>query len=146
MLREASLAAYRELEASGGLGRLELLVTKDIAENGPTTQAETTLRLRNRGGQRPVYVESYQQRFSGLEDKQVIAVVGERVCRVLGKMATEWDLTGKMPIKVEKRATKVEVERQACFEVAMEVASDAKTEHGRRAAIEVAQRIAKRPR
>jgi len=114
MTRETSIAVYRELEASGALSRLRLVVAKDIAENGPTTQAETWSRLSAGKSQR--YKDSYSPRFVDLQAMGVIETVGERPCAVSKKTCLAWDLTGKMPIRPETRQTRVELEREACNE------------------------------
>ena len=140
MLRETSLEAYRRLEASGGLSPLRLLVARDIAEHGPTTQTETTARLSAGKAQR--FNNPYQPRFAELERFGVIAAVGEKACALTGRMEVAWDLTGNLPVKPPPRVTKVQAERDRCLRVAREVEARAQTEQGRRAAQEVARMIA----
>jgi len=143
--RETSIAVYRDLEASGALSRLRLLVAADIAEHGPTTQAETSIRLQAIRGGRANYKDSYQQRFAELQAMMVIEAVGERTCSVTKKNCIEWDLTGRMPIEREKKMTRVESERAACYQIANDVAEDtSRPEEHRRVALEIARRIIER--
>ena len=91
------LEAYRRLEASGGLSPLRLLVARDIAEHGPTTQTETTARLSAGKAQR--FNNTYQPRFAELERFGVIAAVGEKACALTGRMEVAWELTGNLPVR-----------------------------------------------
>lgn len=99
MVRDTSLAVYRDLEQSGALSRLRLLVAKDVAEHGPTTQAETNRRFT--AGSKHAF--SFPQRFSELEEMGVIRAVGTRKCTVTGRDCLTWDLTGRMPTKFQPR-------------------------------------------
>lgn len=139
MIRETSIAAYRDLEQSGALSRLRLLVARDIAYNGPTTAGESCRRLQE--GRPPKYRDSLSQRFSELENFGVIRVTGKRLCRVTDHECVEWDLTGQMPIQPARRPTRVERERLACIEIVTEVEIAAQTEQEKRAAREIAGRI-----
>lgn len=122
MTRATSIAVYRDIEASGALSRLRLLVAKDIAENGPTTQAESCRRLMQ--GRQSMHRDSHTPRFSELENADVIEVVDTRICSVTGRECIAYDLTGRMPVKVGRRPTKVEEERRACAGIALAFAND----------------------
>jgi hypothetical protein len=140
MVRSTSIAVYHQLIASGLIKGLQDQVLHDIAYNGPVTAGETFKRLT--ANKPPSFNDSFHQRFDDLRKKGLIEIVGERQCTVANFPCQEWDLTGRtVPLPKEKKPTRVEAERDACYRIALEVAAIAKTEQGKRAAEEVASRI-----
>lgn len=147
MTRETSIAAYTQLAQSGGLGRLQLVVLKDISEHQPVTQTETVERLAE--GKRNT---SFQPRFGELVKMGLIETVGQRRSivngRESGELALEYALTGRVvPFPQGKKLTGVEKEREACRQIALkfeEFLNKAGKNEVAFAAAEIARAIAER--
>lgn len=134
-----SIAIYDELERTGALSELRLLVAKDIFEHPNTTPAESWKRLS--AGRPQKYKDSYSPCFPWLHKADVIEETGTRMCTVSGQVCTTWALTGRMPKPFSKPPTRAEREREACVEICRKAYRLCTTEHGKNAVKWVAEQI-----
>lgn len=98
MFRETSIEVYNQLKSEGALSRLRWIVYDHIFHNGPVTQRQAVLKLSNR-------MESngtFSSRFSELEKIGLLQILGKVVCEFTGRKVYQWDVTNKLPIKLEK--------------------------------------------
>lgn len=100
MIRKTSLEVYRQIEAEGLLARQMLETYKVVYECGPMTSGEAFAML-NKGNPIKALTQS-RARFTDMRRMGVLSEVGERACRVTGRNAILWDVTDKLPVKVEK--------------------------------------------
>jgi hypothetical protein len=101
-MKQTSLEAYADIQASGQLGKVQKLVYQSILMDGPATGREINQRL---GGQ------GYHKRLSELKREGWIVEIEPRKCKVTGRKATVWALGhGVKPGKSngKSRAEKVE--------------------------------------
>ncbi len=103
MIRKTSIQAYQEIESNGLLGHLQWIVYKYIFENGPCSMMQANLDLnRNKYSN-----GSYTSRFSELKKMELVHEVGHHVCPHTNKTVILWDVTDKLPKKIEKKGKKV---------------------------------------
>jgi hypothetical protein len=86
-MQQTSAQAYKDLQSSGALGKLQLLVVECLKSNGPLTQAECSRIIGNNGENQGI-----TPRFAELKLKGVIAEVGKKQCSVSGRTVLAWDL------------------------------------------------------
>jgi chaperonin cofactor prefoldin len=70
---------------------------------------------------------SITPRFAELKKQGVVKEVGQRPCRITGRITYIWDVTSKLPEKIEKidRPTRAELEEQLSeYKMALEEISD----------------------
>ncbi len=101
-MRQTSIDAYNDIKENGLLSRTRLIVYACLFRDGPMTQSETEAALASSNSGKPKRVTSYHKRFAELERQKVIAVVGERICRITGRKVTEWDVTAALPVALPK--------------------------------------------
>lgn len=99
-MRQTSLDVYRQIESEGLLNRMRFKVYSHIFKHGPCTISQTTNALAKeimslRGG-------TISSRFSELERMCVIEEIGKINCPFTGRSVTLWEVTNKLPIKLEK--------------------------------------------
>lgn len=103
MIRDTSIEVFRQIESEGLLSRLRFEVYSFLYKNGPMTCRELMLAMM-RGKSFVIAGGSLSTRFSELERIGVIKNIGVRTCRESGRIAIEWDVTSKLPLKLEKPA------------------------------------------
>lgn len=103
-MRSTSLDTYRDIVASGLLGKMQLSVYKYIFANGPLTGRELDEGMAKAGETRT----SYHKRLPELQRSNVVDVVGKRVCKVTGRVSMEWDVSGKTASKPSKRKSRAD--------------------------------------
>ena len=96
MTRATSIDTYNKIKKEGLLSRLRFDVYACLYLNGPMTQGECWRAMN--GTPRP----SVTPRFAELDERGVIECIGERECRVTGRMALLWSTTDRLPLKNEK--------------------------------------------
>lgn len=99
MTRKTSIKTYRQIESEGLLSKLRWVVYKHIFEYGPLTQKQAVMKLGRPGHD----YGSFTTRFSELEKRGLIAVVGEVKCEFTGRMVCLWDVTSDLPCKPERK-------------------------------------------
>ena len=98
MKRETSIETYYKIKDEGLLSDLRFEVYETLFNYGPLTQMELCRKISHPFRQD----RSYMPRFAELKNMQVIAEAGERVCQITGRNVLIWDVTNKLPIKLEK--------------------------------------------
>jgi hypothetical protein len=104
-MKQTSLEAYADIQASGQLGKVQKLVYQSILMDGPATGREINERL---GGQ------GYHKRLSELKREGWIIEIEPRKCKVTGRKATVWALGhGVKPGKSNGKSRDQKVEATA---------------------------------
>ncbi len=98
-VRTTSFEAYREIRDRGLLSPMRWRVYACLYGYGPFTSAELDEHMRNPKELRP----GYHKRLSELRGMEVVQEVGERECRVTGRNAIVWDVTDRLPVKLDKK-------------------------------------------
>jgi len=101
IVRDTSLAAYREIESKGLLSRSRWAVYRWLYTNGPATAREVERGLDN---------ISAHKRLPELRDLKVVAETGERPCQVTGMTSILWDVTSNLPTGTVSRTKKTRSE------------------------------------
>lgn len=99
-MRRTSIDAYNKIKENGLLSRRRLEVYEVLFYNGPLTSGEA-FQLLNKLSPIRNLTQS-RARFTELCQMGVIYEVRTRVCRVTGMNVIEWDVTDRLPIKLEK--------------------------------------------
>lgn len=100
MIRKTSIDVYRQIVAEGLLTKRRLQVYRYLFKHGPLTQHEVTLAVAADNSN--TAIRNYAPRFAELERAGAIETVGERGCSVTGNRVLVWDVTDKLPTKLEK--------------------------------------------
>lgn len=98
MIRETSIEAYNEIKENGLLTKLRFQVYDWLFRNGASTQSE----ICNYGFPN-TRMDSIKPRIAELNRLGVVSSVGERKCKVTGRNVMIWDITKKLPIKLDKQ-------------------------------------------
>jgi hypothetical protein len=114
MVRETSAAAYQEIEQRGLLSKARWEVYKAVYFHGPCTSGEAYQFIPH--GHRGALSQS-RARFTELRDMGVLKEAGERECRVSGHRCIVWDVTSKLPDKLQRRPSLAK-QRRAVVEAA----------------------------
>jgi hypothetical protein len=85
-VRRTSIESFNALRESGTLGRLQKLTFDTILTFGALTGRE----LDQYSGQSCLW-----KRLSELEARGIVKVVGERQCKVTGRVVSVWDIPGR---------------------------------------------------
>lgn len=96
---ETGLAAYQYIRDSGILSRCRWLVYELLWKSGPMTRNEIDSALRVSGAPNP----TYSRRLTELERMDVIERIGTKPCRVTGHECDLWSVSGRMPVKTQRR-------------------------------------------
>jgi hypothetical protein len=112
MTRRTSADAYRTIEENGLLGHMMFQVYKILFTYGPMTAGEVfqmglDLKVWNKAVKGGICA-----RLTDLRDRQVACEVGERECQLSGMRTILWDVTEKLPVKPDRRLTKLEKYRK----------------------------------
>lgn len=97
--RQTSIEAFHEIKANGLLSERRFQVYECLFESGPLTQNECHQLI---SSDNMITKQSIGPRFAELERVGVITEVGKRVCSVTGKNCIIWDVTKKLPLKLDK--------------------------------------------
>lgn len=100
MIRQTSIDAYNEIVSNGLLGERQFSVYKMLFEFGPLTSYELTRKFKENNWLSEL--GGIHQRLSELERKNVVKLVGKKVNQETGKNNILWDVTDRLPIKLEK--------------------------------------------
>ncbi len=104
-VRDTSIAVYRQIKEEGLLSKRRLQVYEIVFEHGPMTAKQLC---------RIVYPNSagnftgLQARLPELCEMGVLREVGKTTCQYTGREIYLWDVTSKLPIKLEGKATRIE--------------------------------------
>lgn len=107
-MRQTSIESYNAIKNEGLLGRLQFDIYSWLYAYGPASQNKVVEAFKLRASQ-----SSITPRFAELEKSGVIQTVGESTCPMTGRNVLMWDVTSKLPIKIQKKETRLE---KACRE------------------------------
>jgi hypothetical protein len=96
-VKKTSKDTFDAVIASGLLSKMRLAVYKCLYDRGPLTGSEIDEILCRNGGR-----GHYHKRLSELERFEVAEVVGHKKCSITGRVVEAWDLTDKMPARIEE--------------------------------------------
>ena len=99
-VRQTSIDCYNQIKANGLLSDLRLLTYHAMLNSAPCTAGE----LQKYIELNEIKVKHSWKLLSQLRDLGVIYEKGTKKCTITGKTAIEWDLTDKLPIKLETSA------------------------------------------
>lgn len=103
MKRETSIETYNKIKEEGLLSKLRFDVYEFLFNHGPMTCRELMMAMQTKRGRHFVVAgSSLSTRFSELERMGVVKETQVRPCKETGRSAIEWDVTSKIPIKLEK--------------------------------------------
>ena len=107
--RQTSIDCYYQIKAEGLLSKMRFLYFEGIFNSAPCTSGEAYKAMKMgktlSGGER-----LERTRFTELRDMGVIREVGTRKCNVSSRNSIVWDLTDKLPTKLEHTSKKNKVE------------------------------------
>lgn len=100
MTRKTSIEAYNTIKENGLLSKRRLEVYEALFEFGPCTGGE--LFRKANAKQKNIPNANIVTRLGELRRVGVVAEVGERKCAATGMNVIVWDVTDKLPLKLEK--------------------------------------------
>lgn len=98
LVRKTSQISWQMIKDTGYVTGQRELVAELLYRSGPLTGTEVNQRLKGPGEISP----NYHKRLSELQDQQVIEPVGHCICPIKGTVVILWDISGKLPTKLEK--------------------------------------------
>ena len=101
MIRDTSIQAYNTIKENGLLSRRRFQVYDTLYKFGPLTQNEAFKEIAKKD---TVTQQSIGPRFAELLRAGAIQEVGKTLCSITGNLCIKWDVTKKIPVKVEKKA------------------------------------------
>lgn len=101
MTRDTSIQAYNMIKDNGMLSRRRFQVYDVLFKHGPLTQNEAFKYISKNDN---VTQQSIGPRFAELQRAGAIQEVGKTLCSITGNLCIKWDVTKKLPTKIEKRA------------------------------------------
>jgi uncharacterized protein YwgA len=97
MTRETSIEAYHQIKDEGILSKLRWQIYEYVFKNGPVSIRDAARHFKGQ------YSNSLSTRFSELRDMGVFKEVGKKIDEQTGRSVLIWDVTKKLPIKLEKK-------------------------------------------
>ena len=98
--RQTSINCFNQIKANGLLSKKRFEVYEALCNFAPCTSAEVLSTMLSKNSA----ITSSRARFTELRELGVIYEKGTKKCTITGKTAIEWDLTDKLPIKLETSA------------------------------------------
>lgn len=109
ILRSTSLAAYNFIKENGLLSKKKWEIYDELfASKGNLTHGELSMLIESKyetvynGKPRKFYRNNIVTRLGELRDLGVIAETGKRKCENSGRLCITWDVTDRLPIKLDK--------------------------------------------
>lgn len=106
MTRKTSLDVYHEIEANGLLSERRWNVYKTLYRIGPATAAEIS-NSDISSFTNPAKGDNSHARLSELKEMGCVDEVGTKKCDITGRDVLLFDVTESLPVKLEKRKTKL---------------------------------------
>jgi hypothetical protein len=116
LARSTSIEAYKKIQAEGLLSKLRFQVYDVLFNRGPLTQGETWKEHFGSSQRHTIC-----PRFAELESLGVVQCVGERPCRVTGRVTRLYDVTDQLPSDFKPKITnaqRVQILRRICQDAA----------------------------
>jgi len=103
MIRETSIEAYNQIKSNGLLSLRRWEVYDILFRKGPLTANEAFREIAMERGKRAQSLLSVSNaRFTELRKIGVVKEVCERTCTLSGVKVIEWDVTDRLPVKLDK--------------------------------------------
>lgn len=99
MVRKTSLEAYNLIKENGLLSKRRMEIYFALYEHGPCTANELFKKTKGFNG---VVQANLHARLGEMRDLGVVEEVTERVCGVTGRLVIVWDVTDRIPFKLDK--------------------------------------------
>ena len=106
MTRETSILAFEQAKASGLVGRRHLQLLHIVAVHGPMTANEAFNVLKDQMGSDFRFDSNTRARFTEMRDLGVIEEAPARECKITGRECIVWKLTGRAPVKVQRKTAR----------------------------------------
>lgn len=103
-MRQTSIEAYRKIKEEGLLSKARLDVYKALYECGPATAMEIFNFMAQRRGNK--VAANVYARLSELRSVGVVRELGTVNCSTTKMNVIQWDVTNKLPIKLDKKKHK----------------------------------------
>jgi hypothetical protein len=103
MVRQTSITAYNQIKEEGLLSERRWQVYDTLFNHGPCTANELAKHFEKMNFLLPGNVNlNIVTRLGELRNMGVVSELKERPCRVTGMTVIEWDVTDRLPIKLEQ--------------------------------------------
>lgn len=102
MTRQTSIEAYTTIRDSGLLSQRRWEIYDIVFRFGPMTANEAFAKLYKDNLGPHNAASNSAARFSELRDRGVIYEVQTRICKITGMTVIEWDVTDRLPLKLDK--------------------------------------------
>ena len=108
MTRTTSAEAYKIIKRDGLLSRARWEAYDIASRFGPASDNELRQAAQADGCHSFEALDGLGKRYSELRDMGVLCEEGTRICKVSGKRAIVWAVSGELPRKLAKRQTRAE--------------------------------------
>lgn len=102
MIRDTSIEAYKKIRENGLLSKRRFEVYDILFNNGPLTGSEVAIKFKKTYGHFAPSNTNIVTRLGELRDTGAVREVNKTMCSVTGMTVILWDVTSKLPIKLEK--------------------------------------------
>lgn len=103
MIRETSIEAYNEIKANGILTKMKFETYRLLFRYGPMTANQLMAKAKLLAPYKTHQsIESLGRRLSELRDQGAVKELGKIVCPISGHKCIQWDVTSRIPVKLEK--------------------------------------------
>lgn len=102
MTRRTSIEAYNNIKENGLLSERRWQVYSVLFDIGPATGGEVFKEMKKRYGMLVPTNSNTTTRLGELRNCGVVEELGERECSVSGQRVILWDVTDRLPTKLEK--------------------------------------------
>jgi hypothetical protein len=106
-VRDTSIEIYRKITESGLIGQKQLDVFRIIYANGPLTGSQISKQMQSLGFVSHVS-ETVRNRINELRNMGVVKELGKVPCPITGNTVYQYDITGNLPVRPEKKLPKKE--------------------------------------
>lgn len=110
MIRKTSIEAYNTIKENGLLGKRQWQVYEILFEYGPLTGGEVFKYMKLKYGLDVPTNSNTTTRLGELRAMGSAEEIGERECSVSGQLVNLWDVTDRLPIRRNKKTTKIKCE------------------------------------
>lgn len=100
MHRWTSIETFHHIRDNGLLSKRRFEVYQTVYMHGPMTSAEA-FSIMNKANPLKNLTQS-RARFTELQTMAVLKTIGERKCKITGRNALIWEVTDRLPIKIDK--------------------------------------------
>lgn len=106
MARQVSAEVFRQIKSEGLITDLQMRIYETLFYLGPLSAAEAAEKAKAFGSK--AKLNSISPRMAEMKALGVIAEAGERPCKITGRTVIIWDVTDRLPGKIERKETSKE--------------------------------------